>query len=57
MSDEDDYGFEYSDEEDVDEDAIDIENEYYNAKGTRVDTPAAAAIPITTGVGGYNETD
>lgn len=34
MSDEDDYGFEYSDEEELDDEQIDIENEYYNAKGT-----------------------
>lgn len=33
MSDEDDYGFEYSDEEELDDEQIDIENEYYNAKG------------------------
>lgn len=32
MSD-DDYGFTYSDEEDVDEDEVDVENAYYNAKG------------------------
>jgi COP9 signalosome complex subunit 2 len=34
MSDEDDYGFEYSDEEELDDEQIDAENEYYNAKGT-----------------------
>lgn len=34
MSD-DDYGFTYSDEEDVDEDEADIENAYYKAKGAR----------------------
>jgi len=32
MSD-DDYGFTYSDEEDMDEDEVDVENAYYNAKG------------------------
>jgi COP9 signalosome complex subunit 2 len=35
MSDiEDDYGFEYSDDEELDEEDIDIENQYYNSKGT-----------------------
>lgn len=35
MSDDDmeDYGFEYSDE-DVEEEDVDIENQYYNSKGT-----------------------
>ncbi len=32
MSDEEDYGFEYSDESDDDQD-VDIENAYYTAKG------------------------
>ena len=38
MSDDDmeDYGFEYSDE-DVEEEDVDIENQYYNSKGKRAE--------------------
>jgi len=32
---EDDYGFEYSDDEELDDEDVDIENQYYNSKGTR----------------------
>ena len=34
MSD-DDYGFTYSDEDECDEEEVDVENAYYNAKGAR----------------------
>lgn len=33
MSDDDDYGFTYSDEDECDEEEVDVENAYYNAKG------------------------
>ena len=35
MSDDDDYGFTYSDEDECDEEEVDVENAYYNAKGAR----------------------
>lgn len=38
-----DYGFEYSDEE-VQEDDIDIENQYYNSKGRHCDVSAASLL-------------
>jgi len=41
MSDDEDYGFEYSDESDADQD-VDIENAYYTAKGLAESDPALA---------------
>ena len=38
-----DYGFEYSDEE-VQEDDIDIENQYYNSKGRHCDVSAVSLL-------------
>ena len=42
MSDDDDYGFTYSDEDEFNEDEVDIENAYYNAKGAPRDDPTDA---------------
>lgn len=41
MSDDEDYGFEYSDDEEEGEN-VDIENQYYNAKNDVETDPAAA---------------
>ena len=46
MSDDDDYGFTYSDEDEFNEDEVDIENAYYNAKGApRDDSTDECAYP------------
>ena len=46
MSDDDDYGFTYSDEDEFNEDEVDIENAYYNAKGApRDDSTDERASP------------
>lgn len=46
MSDDDDYGFTYSDEDECNEDEVDIENAYYNAKGApRDDSTDERASP------------
>ena len=47
MSDDDDYGFTYSDEDEFNEDEVDIENAYYNAKGApRDDSTDERARPL-----------
>lgn len=50
MSDDDmeDYGFEYSDE-DVEEEDVDIENQYYNSKGTscRANSEQLSSQPVS----------
>jgi COP9 signalosome complex subunit 2 len=40
----DDYGFQYSDDEEVDEGEVDVENQYYNAKGLAESGELAAAL-------------
>ena len=47
MSDiEDDYGFEYSDDEELDEEDIDIENQYYNSKGALVRSALCGVLSV-----------
>ncbi len=40
-----DYGFEYSDEE-VQEEDVDIENQYYNSKGERLESKRVQQVPV-----------
>lgn len=46
MSDEEEYDFEYSDEEE-EEQNVDIENQYYNAKGEAAFFSASSALKLT----------